>query len=727
MARSEHLSNQIAHNSRIRRWHARASVRLPSPMQRVAIANPSDGGLIYWLFKLYVFAVCAGLMALVFVGVGVYLHFCRELPPLPDLTTYASTAPGMTTLYGAGRHAPGRAVDGAARDRPARPRAAAAHRRLLVDRRSPLLLARRLRRARPRARARRQPARRRRQAGRLDHHAAGGQGVPLVGAHLVAQDQGADLRAPPRGAAIRSARSCRSTSTTSSSATAPTACRRRRARYFDKDVAELDLGQQALIAGLAQAPSRYSPFVDEEAALQAARRGARQHGRERRARRAPRPTQWKAAPLQRAAAARLLPRGHALLHGAGAPRSRSSGSGRRPSTKAAIASRRPCCPTSTSSRRTTSTTPRASSTSGRAGAAPRRGSTTPTRPTFRKRARRALRQGAARRGQALPRPRREGERRRRAAVRVGAHSLPAAAREHAVGGAVLGVGRDQRQADHRRRRGAQAHDVIWVRWALHSRIPRFTDFTYNEEGDATWMPEQLEPKKPPKAQELHARADAARAGLDLRLRSSRRLRAGDGRRRRLRSLGVQPRDAGVPPAGLGLQADLLLAGARSRLRLRHDVERQAQGRGRSDDGRAVDPAERRRQLQRRRSRSSARWCGRRTRRPSRSSTSSAPRTSRRWAKRLGITTPLVTNAKCEKEFCSSLALGASCVHIDDMTRAFAVFARNGKPIEPVIVRRVIDRTGPRRRGPLGVGRSVARRRRAPRPRRGDDGHRADSR
>ena len=38
-------------------------------------------------------------------------------------------------------------------------------------------------------------------------------------------------------------------------------------KYFDKDVAELDLGQQALIAGLAQAPSRYSPFVDEDAAL----------------------------------------------------------------------------------------------------------------------------------------------------------------------------------------------------------------------------------------------------------------------------------------------------------------------------------------------------------------------------------------------------------------------------------------------------------------------------
>jgi penicillin-binding protein 1A len=64
-----------------------------------------------------------------------------------------------------------------------------------------------------------------------------------------------------------------------------------------------------------------------------------------------------------------------------------------------------------------------------------------------------------------------------------------------------------------------------------------------------------------------------------------------------------------------------------------------------------------------------------------------------WARRLGLTTPLVTSPKCEREFCSSLALGASCVHVDEITRAFAVFARNGRPIEPVLVRRVLDRQG----------------------------------
>jgi penicillin-binding protein 1A len=65
----------------------------------------------------------------------------------------------------------------------------------------------------------------------------------------------------------------------------------------------------------------------------------------------------------------------------------------------------------------------------------------------------------------------------------------------------------------------------------------------------------------------------------------------------------------------------------------------------------------------------------------------------RWARRLGISTPLITSPKCEKEFCSSLALGASCTRTDELTRAFAVFARNGRPIDNVFIRRVLDRQG----------------------------------
>ena len=56
-----------------------------------------------------------------------------------------------------------------------------------------------------------------------------------------------------------------------------------------------------------------------------------------------------------------------------------------------------------------------------------------------------------------------------------------------------------------------------------------------------------------------------------------------------------------------------------------------------------------------------------------------------WARRLGITTPIIPD--------QALALGASCMRIDELTRAFAVFARNGALVDPVYVRRVLDRSG----------------------------------
>ncbi|HEX2658819.1 MAG TPA: penicillin-binding transpeptidase domain-containing protein, partial [Polyangia bacterium] len=56
-----------------------------------------------------------------------------------------------------------------------------------------------------------------------------------------------------------------------------------------------------------------------------------------------------------------------------------------------------------------------------------------------------------------------------------------------------------------------------------------------------------------------------------------------------------------------------------------------------------------------------------------------------WARRLGITTPIIPD--------QALALGASCSRIDEMTRAFSAFAKNGVLVDPVSVRRVRDRNG----------------------------------
>jgi penicillin-binding protein 1A len=56
-----------------------------------------------------------------------------------------------------------------------------------------------------------------------------------------------------------------------------------------------------------------------------------------------------------------------------------------------------------------------------------------------------------------------------------------------------------------------------------------------------------------------------------------------------------------------------------------------------------------------------------------------------WARRLGMTTPIIPD--------QALALGASCTRVDELTRAFSAFARNGSLEEPVYVRRVRDRAG----------------------------------
>ena len=56
-----------------------------------------------------------------------------------------------------------------------------------------------------------------------------------------------------------------------------------------------------------------------------------------------------------------------------------------------------------------------------------------------------------------------------------------------------------------------------------------------------------------------------------------------------------------------------------------------------------------------------------------------------WARRLGITTPIIPD--------QALALGASCTRIDELTRAFSAFAKQGAVIDPVYIRRIRNRIG----------------------------------
>ena len=56
-----------------------------------------------------------------------------------------------------------------------------------------------------------------------------------------------------------------------------------------------------------------------------------------------------------------------------------------------------------------------------------------------------------------------------------------------------------------------------------------------------------------------------------------------------------------------------------------------------------------------------------------------------WARRLGFSSKIIPD--------KALALGASCVYQDELTRAFSVFAKAGVPTTPVYIRRIFDRHG----------------------------------
>lgn len=56
-----------------------------------------------------------------------------------------------------------------------------------------------------------------------------------------------------------------------------------------------------------------------------------------------------------------------------------------------------------------------------------------------------------------------------------------------------------------------------------------------------------------------------------------------------------------------------------------------------------------------------------------------------WARRLGFSTELIADR--------ALSLGASCVRIDELSRAFGIFAQEGRSVEEVYVRRILDKRG----------------------------------
>lgn len=65
------------------------------------IANRADGGVFYWIGKLYGFAALVIVASLVFSAICVYGYFSVNAPPVPDLRRYAKVAPAVTRMYAA--------------------------------------------------------------------------------------------------------------------------------------------------------------------------------------------------------------------------------------------------------------------------------------------------------------------------------------------------------------------------------------------------------------------------------------------------------------------------------------------------------------------------------------------------------------------------------------------------------------------------------------------------
>lgn len=77
------------------------AVSPPGDRPRVAIANRSDGGVFYWIGKLYGFAALVIVAGVLFTLICVYGYFSVNAPPVPDLTRYSKVAPAVTRMYAA--------------------------------------------------------------------------------------------------------------------------------------------------------------------------------------------------------------------------------------------------------------------------------------------------------------------------------------------------------------------------------------------------------------------------------------------------------------------------------------------------------------------------------------------------------------------------------------------------------------------------------------------------
>jgi penicillin-binding protein 1A len=231
---------------------------------RVVVTNPSDGGFVFWLIKFYAYGLfCATGLALL-AGVAIYLSFAATLPELPDLTRFEQTAEKSTMV---------RAWDGT-------PLAELAIKRRVIlpfGAVPPKLLqafvAIEDRRFREHAGVDYRGALRALWANfRAGRVVQGGSTITQQVARALLDTSEQTFQRKIREAILArrlEARYSKDDILTlyvnqiflgHQSYGVAAAAR----RYFDKSIGELNLGEMAVIAGIAQAPSRYSPILAVE-------------------------------------------------------------------------------------------------------------------------------------------------------------------------------------------------------------------------------------------------------------------------------------------------------------------------------------------------------------------------------------------------------------------------------------------------------------------------------
>jgi len=237
----------------------------PGAGTEIDVVNRSDGGFFYWLLRFYAFGVLCALGLLMMAGFGTYIYFAATLPTLPDIATYHEVAATTTVM---------RAADGT----PLAELATERREILAFDKFPPQLIHAFLA----------AEDRRFYEHQGIDYRGIGRAltanlraGATTQGGSTITQQVAKSFLTSERTLqrkvreAILARRMERHFSKREiltlylnqiflgHGAYGVAAAAR---RYFDKAVGDLDLGEMALLAGLARAPSRFSPLTSVEAA-----------------------------------------------------------------------------------------------------------------------------------------------------------------------------------------------------------------------------------------------------------------------------------------------------------------------------------------------------------------------------------------------------------------------------------------------------------------------------